>query len=120
MKKWTAVAARIQAGFESSSEKTPEFKAFASSFKAFLKKELAAAGAELAHFGVGHFDCYGFFQKDGKIGYFSISEVRNQREFKLLYRTAAHLKDYMGGHNHYVDMSDSSIDCTAKLIALLK
>lgn len=119
MKQWTAVAARIQAGFESSSEKTPEFKAFASSFKAFLKKELAAVGAELVDFSVGHFQCSGFYQKGDKLGYFSLSDVRSPRESKILYRTAEHRKDYRGGQNNFVDMSDNSIDCTAKLIALL-
>ncbi len=120
MKKWTAVAARIQAGFESSSEKTPEFKSFATAFKSFLKKELTAAGAELVDFSVGHFQCSGFYQKGDKLGYFSIADVRSPRESRILYRTAEHRKDYRGGQNNFVDMSDESVDCTAKLLRALQ
>lgn len=120
MKKWADVAARIGAGFESSSVKTAEFVAFAKALRTFLKKELTSAGAELVDFSVGHFQCSGFYQKGDKLAYFSLSDVRDDSNFNLMYRTAAHRKDYSGGQNHFVDMSNASSQCTEKMLRLVQ
>ena len=101
----------LEAGFESSSSKTPEFKHFARVFKKEFTIELKSIGATDIIFSVGHFYISGFFTMNEQAYYFSIPDVRgldyclaNNPEScmcQLLYRTATDYKDYRGGQNRY-------------------
>jgi len=92
----------LSQGFESSSRKTEELKAFYRTFKSELSKELKSIGATDLKFSLGHFYVSGFFTaQSGQIYYFSLSDVRSS-EFNMLYRTAQHHKDWTGGGNQWV------------------
>ena len=101
MKKTIAL---FKKGFQTSCSKTPEFSAFARAFKKELTKELESIGATKIEFSIGHFYVSGFYTIGDQVWYFSISDVRYFREFKLLYRTATGYKDYTGGSNQYVNI----------------
>ena len=93
-------------GFESSTVKTPEFKAFAQVFKKELTQELNKIGAKLTDYSVGHFDVSGFFKVLDQYYYFSIPDVRwNPADMNILVRTAKNEHDYTGGSNHFVTAS---------------
>jgi hypothetical protein len=102
----------LKAGFESSSQKTPEFKHFAKVFKKEFTSELKSIGVSNIVFSVGHFYLSGFFTAFGQAYYFSISDVRGMDYCmevnpescmcQLLIRTAKDYKDYSGGINNYV------------------
>ena len=96
----------MKAGFESSSRKTPEFVSFSRLFKKAITRELNSIGATLTDFNTGYFYVSGFFRKDGKCYYFSLSDVRHFANSDLLYRTAKDEKDFTGGHNQYVKIED--------------
>lgn len=99
----------LKGGFESASYKTPEFASFSRKFKNALKKELASIGAEITSYNSGHFYVSGFFRKESRCYYFSLSDVRGAeyaREHRMLYRTARDEKDFTGGGNQYVDIAD--------------
>ena len=101
----------LEAGFESSSGKTPEFKHFARVFKKEFTIELKSIGATDIIFSVGHFYISGFFTMNKQAYYFKTPDVRdvqyclaNNPEScmcQLLYRTATDYKDYRGGQNRY-------------------
>jgi hypothetical protein len=102
----------LEAGFESSSGKTPEFKHFARVFKKEFTQELKSIDATDIVFNVGHFYISGFFTINGQVYYFSIPDVRGMNYClannpdscmcQLMYRTAKHYKDFTGGQNRYV------------------
>lgn len=98
----------LDQGFESSSTKTPEFKAFASQFKKDLNNQLKLVGAQIVAYHVGHFDVSGFFKtQEDKLYYFSFGDVRGMKynrtnQYSLMYRTAKHLKDWTGGGNQWI------------------
>ena len=103
----------LLAGFESSSGLTPEFQAFARTFKREFTKELQSIGATNVQMSRGHFYMSGFFTvPSGQIYYFLLSDVRgmdyalknnpNSCMTQLMYRTATSYKDYTGGVNRYV------------------
>ena len=96
----------LERGFESSSVKTPEFKAFARIFKKEFTSELKSIGATDIVFSVGHFYISGFFTIGTQAWYFSIPDVRGSEHKmpQLLYRIAKDYKDYTGGINHYADI----------------
>ena len=104
--------ALILGGFESSSQKTPEFLSFFRTFKSEFKKELQSIGATDIVFNRGHFNASGFFTIDSQPYYFSVPDVRdlghtitnypNSSMGQMLYRTAKHYKDFTGGSNRYV------------------
>lgn len=76
-------------------------KYFAPILRSELKKMASAIGATLV-LNVNHFEAYGFFCRDGKYVYFSISDVRYWDWYdKVLYRTAESTSDYTGGSNMY-------------------
>ena len=111
----------LQAGFESSSSKTPEFKHFARIFKKEFTSELKSIAATDIVFSVGHFYISGFFTIGTQAWYFSIPDVRgmdyclannpNSTLCKLLYREARDYKDYSGGQNRYATIRfDMSAD----------
>lgn len=88
--------------FEQESTKTPEFLTFAKSFKSQIKKDLQQLGAKLEVFSVGHFYLSGFFSKGGSCYYFSW----HNGDSNLMYRTAKHTKDFSGGYNQWVKLSE--------------
>ena len=95
--------------FESSSTKTPQFKAFVSQFKSAFKKEMKSVGVTDVTFNVGHFDITGFFSYQGQIYYFSLGDVRGMNyrgNVSMMYRTAEHLKDYRGGSNQWITIEN--------------
>jgi len=93
----------LNAGFESSSQTTPEFLKFFKTFKKEFKEELESVGARDIVFSKGHFYVSGFFTTNiGGIYYFSLSDVRDSWNKELLYRTATSYKDFTGGSNRYV------------------
>lgn len=105
----------LEAGFESSTGKTPEFLEFVKVFKKEFTNELKTIGAKNIVFSVGHFYISGFFTtSDDKIYYFSLPDVRGYVHAKvtnpdsvwckLMYRTAKDYKDYTGGVNRYVNI----------------
>lgn len=102
----------LNQGFESSSEKTPEFKAFTRVFKTEFQKVLSRLGCSQLKFSIGHFYVSGFFNSsNGTIWYFSLSDVRSmnrmyQDQQKLLIRTARDRKDYVGGPNQWASLAD--------------
>lgn len=91
-------------GFESSSEKTPEFKAFARTFKKEFTSELNSIGATKIEFHVGHFEVSGFYTVGTQAYYFMLSDVRFNNNVHMYYRTAKDYKDYTGGHNCYIEL----------------
>ena len=110
MKKTLAL---LQKGFESSSQKTPEFIAFCRVFKSEFSKVLKELGCTDAVFSNGHFCVSGFFKnKKGNTYYFSLSDVRwmmampGTSKFNILYRTAKDYKDYHGGSNRFIDIDN--------------
>ena len=103
----------LEAGFKSSSGKTPEFLSFVEVFKKEFSNELRTIGATNIVFNVGHFYISGFFTTlAGEIFYFSLPDVRDLGHSilnypdscmsKLMYRTAKDYNDYTGGMNRFV------------------
>jgi hypothetical protein len=96
----------LKQGFESRSTLTPEFALFYKTFKSEFTKELKSIGATDIVFSRGHFDVTGFCTLNGQPWYFSLGDVRGS-EFRLpqlLYRTAKNYKDFMGGHNQWINI----------------
>ncbi len=91
--------------FESSSGKTPEYKAWHSTFRRAFTKFLSARGvAEIEFSPPNHFDLNGFFRRtDGQAFYFSISDLRWAKD-NMLIRTAQDFKDYTGGQNQFINL----------------
>jgi hypothetical protein len=102
----------IEAGFESSSGLTEEFKKFFNVFKREFTIELKAVAATDIKFNRGHFSISGFFTFKEQPYYFSLPDVRgmdyglrNNPDScmnQLLYRTVKDYNDYVGGQNEYV------------------
>jgi hypothetical protein len=86
------------------------FKSFAVKFKNDLAKELIKKNCKITAFNTGHYYVSGFFRNaDNLCFYFSISDIRHFGFDKLLYRSARDEKDYTGGRNRYVELSDRMI-----------
>lgn len=99
----------LDQGFVSSTKTTAEFKSFARKFKNDFQKQLDKIDAKITFYNTGHFYVSGFFRfnESGTCYYFSISDVRFFNDKKLLYRTAKDEKDFTGGMNQYVNLSDN-------------
>lgn len=97
--------------FGSSTRNSPAFDVFYKSFKSKLTKQLREVGASDITFSKGHFYLSGFFtMPNGQAWYFSLSDVRsNWGTPQLLYRTATSYKDYTGGSNQYVNISEDMV-----------
>ena len=69
-------------------------------FKAFIKSQFP--DCELHGFHGGYCESSGFVEKDGKLVYISISDLRYWKNWAedVLIRTATSAKDYHGGPNH--------------------
>ena len=93
--------------FESSMYETPEFRNFCTRLKKAMRKDVREnyPNLELSAWSKGHFEVSGFITRksDGAIFYFRIGDVRDDKVATgfHLYRSAGHLKDYMGGINRY-------------------
>jgi hypothetical protein len=97
--------------FESSCYKTEDFKAFAKDLKKYIVKNLPPS-SKLVNWSVGHFDVSGFIKQGDRYVYFSVGDVRIYGWYdKVLFRVAAHDKDYKGGRNNFtcLDYFHSSI-----------
>jgi len=109
---------RIDQGFESSSELTPEFKSFATKFRNAMKKALAERGAELVSFYRGHFECGGYYRMGDNMAYFSIDDVRFSSRGSIMYRTVEDENDCRGGSNHWgVLDNEDLVEYMVELIA---
>lgn len=110
----------IKAGFESSSGKTPEFKAFARKFKAAMKKTIEESGGTLEKFNTGHFECSGVYSVNGKFGYFSICDVRSQSlgANAIMYRTVTDLTARKSGSNNWGELDNENIG--KRMISLIE
>ena len=94
--------------FESSSSTTPEFRAFATQFRAAIVKEIKPDFI-LEEFSRGHFYVSGFLKhkSTGKYIYFSVSDVRYFVKgwcTDVLVRLAEDTKDFTGGSNRTCDL----------------
>lgn len=101
--------ALTQQDFQSSSSRTPEYLKWHRTFKREFTKFLESKGMTgIAFSKPNHFDLSGFF-KDGskdQIWYFSVSDVRWSKE-SMLIRTAKHYKDFTGGANQYIPLTNT-------------
>jgi len=94
--------------FVSSSGLTPQFAKFYSTFTNELRKFLKAKGCTEIDFSKGHFCISGFFTApNGQIWYIDFGDVRWSMgsKYRMLYRTATSYKDYTGGTNQYVEIT---------------
>ncbi len=89
------------------SDLSNEFKSFYRKETARIKKILAAKGCTEIKFDMGfnYFTAF-FTAPSGQIYYLSCSDVRHFGYERLMYRTAKHYKDYTGGTNQYIAVSD--------------
>ena len=106
--------------FESSSQKTEQYKTYHRTFKREFKKALTSMGCKDLDIGKpNHFDVSGFFTAPGgQIWYFSISDLRWSKD-KMLIRTAKHYKDWTGGCNQFVSL-DSELDLLKGISKVIK
>ena len=89
------------------SDLSPQFKTFFRKQKSKITKILTAKGCTNIVLDYGFYYFSGFFtDAKGQFWYLSCSDVRYFAYDKLLYRTAKNYKDYTGGVNRYVKISD--------------
>lgn len=81
-----------------------EWKEFCRDFKKMIKQELKKIDAVLENIDFNHYCLSGFFKLEEQFYYFSMSDIRNTDSSTLLIRTAAHVKDYYGGSNTFVNV----------------
>ena len=81
-----------------------EWKEFCRDFKKMIKQELKKVDAVLENIDFNHYCLSGFFKLGEQFYYFSMSDIRNTNSSTLLIRTAAHVKDYHGGSNTFVNV----------------
>jgi len=105
------IAESIRAGFESSVTKTKEFKDFSKKFKVAIEKTLKENGAALVKFDVGHFELGGFYTIGGKIGQFSILDVRDYMfgDIEIMYRKTTAVKSGVSGSNNWCNIESDSL-----------
>ena len=75
-------------------------------FKKFVKSNLSE-DTTLVSYSAGHYYVSGFIEKEGRLVYFSISDVRyfhGEWCKDILVRTAKYIKDYSGGINYHTDI----------------
>ena len=107
----------IKQEFESSTGRTPQYMEFHRTFKREIKKLLEPHVKRIEVSKPNHFDVSGFFElNDGRIYYFSLSDLRWSKE-KLLVRTAKDFKDYTGGMNQYIPLDDNFGERLLKFVA---
>jgi len=88
--------------------KSAEFKSFARLFKNDFQKELNTIDAKIVNFSIGHYYVSGFIKlPNGNLYYFSVDDIRHSQllyNYRMLYRTAEHEKDYTGGGNQWINI----------------
>lgn len=89
---------------------SPEFKSFARKFKNKIKKQLDKIGGTNLEQNNGHYYVSGFFDYNCQTYYYSISDVRYFPKAEMLIRTAKHHRDFTGGSNHFVSLSDTMLE----------
>lgn len=89
----------LKKGFESSSGVTPEFQAFARTFKKELTALITSLGGTDIQFGKGHFECSVFFTVAGQPWNLHTGDVRDGTRSFAYMRTVKDYKDYTGGQN---------------------
>ena len=78
--------------------------------KCLIRQALKEAHFSNIKFNQGHYYFSGFAEKNYKIIYFSISDVRHfPNDNSVLIRTAKHTKDWTGGSNNYAERNHESI-----------
>ena len=97
----------MNAKYESSSMRTPQYLTFCRVFKRQFKK-LLNENFDIVKLEISkpnHFDQHGYFElSNTNIYYFSIGDLRWNNTF--LIRTAKSFEDYTGGNNQYVSTED--------------
>jgi hypothetical protein len=89
------------------SDLSPAFKTFFRRQKNAIKKVLEARGCTEIKLDYGFYYFSGFFTApNGQIYYILSSDVRHFDYERLLIRTAKHYKDYSGGTNEQISVSD--------------
>ena len=93
-----------------------EFKSFQTAFGNAMKKIAESLNAEVVDYSKGHYDMSGFIKRGEHYVYFSYSAslsgprssciLKDDDNFRgccapMLFRTAAHAKDYTGGINNF-------------------
>ncbi len=101
MQQWRETA------FESSPSLTPQFAVFARAFKKTLRRTVKDR-FEIVSFNRGHFYLSGFLRNPvtQALVYWSLFDVRYASRWadRVLIRTAAHERDFTGGHNHFTPL----------------
>ena len=87
-----------------------DYKKFQTKYINYLRSMCKKNGWELVNIGRNHY-CFTAFVRNQqkKYIYISISDVRHFCDdwfFHILYRSAAHERDYRGGPNQYTDLED--------------
>ena len=100
-----------------SAQRTPPFHQFAMQFKTVLTRHVAPDWLPVSTH-TGHFMLSGFLKHraTGAFVYWAVSDVRfypHAWHQDILIRTAAHLRDYHGGPNHYTTLAELPAACTA-------
>jgi hypothetical protein len=112
--------ALTQQYFESSSGKTPQYLSWHRTFKrAFTQFLLNLGASKIEIRNPNHFDMSGFFTVNEQIWYFSISDLRFFKD-SMLVRTAKDYRDFTGGTNQYVAMTQGEDFFKLKLSNIVK
>lgn len=93
-----------------------EYNNFQNAMKRDLQAIANEIGANMVWYSKGHYDQDAMFERNGKYCYFHYSVIGGYRSKvdltgrnsfpSVLVRTAAHAKDYRGGHNNHIAYSD--------------
>ncbi len=95
-----------------------DFKSYCKALRTALRADAKEKGWDNVSLKPGHYDMYGFFEKNGQYIYWSFT-IRRQLNTYLdkpnsmqgfLYRTAENERDFRGGINHYTDLEHLSAD----------
>lgn len=87
-------------------EDVNKFKAWSTKLINALCKDITAAGWKIETKSKGHFHLFVFASKDEKIIYISWDANSSMGYDQVLLRTAKSLKDYTGGPNNFVKISE--------------
>ena len=98
--------------FQSNTYETPEFRTFCTKLKNAMNKDIKESypDLEVKVWSRMHFDIAGFITRksDGAIFYFTIRDVScwNVATNLQMYRSARHLKDFVGGANIWCELKN--------------
>lgn len=93
--------------FSSGSETGADYKTFEKKYKSILKDIADNIGASLIRFSKNHYTFSAFMERDGRLAYISISDVRyfnNEWKDNILVRSAENERDFSGGINGYTTL----------------